>query len=156
MTPFTRTVIVGSTNSITALTPQVLNGTTYDFFSWSDGGAQSHLVVAPSSPATFTANYVGAGVPVSISAPRIRSTLSYPPILTVGNGAWSGSTPMTMSYEWLRCATLDNASCAPIAGEIARMYVPGPADSGFRLRARVTATNSAGSGVATSEATEPF
>ena len=51
---------------------------------------------------------------------------------------------------------LDIASCAPIAGETARTYVPGPADSGFRLRARVTATNSAGSGVATSEATEPF
>ena len=63
---------------------------------------------------------------------------------------------MTMSYQWLRCATLDIASCAPIAGETARTYVPDPADSGFRLRARVTATNSAGSGVATSEATEPF
>ena len=38
-TPFTMTVIQGSTNSISAPTPQSL-GATYTFASWSDGGAQ--------------------------------------------------------------------------------------------------------------------
>jgi glucose/arabinose dehydrogenase/PKD repeat protein len=54
--PFNRTVILGSTNTISGTTPQVLNGTTYTFVSWSDGGAQSHNIVA-SAPATYTATY---------------------------------------------------------------------------------------------------
>ncbi len=55
--PFSRTVIVGSTNSISAPTPQTLAGTVYEFASWSDGGAQTHNVVAGAEPGTFTATY---------------------------------------------------------------------------------------------------
>ena len=55
--PFTRRVIVGSSNSVSAPTPQTLAGTTYTFGSWSDGGAQSHNIVAPASPTTYTATY---------------------------------------------------------------------------------------------------
>jgi glucose/arabinose dehydrogenase/PKD repeat protein len=45
-TPFTRTVIVGSSNSLSATSPQTSAGTTYVFGSWSDGGAQTHNVTA--------------------------------------------------------------------------------------------------------------
>jgi hypothetical protein len=54
---FTRTVIVGSTNSISATTPQTKGGKSYTFQSWSDGGAQTHNIVAPAAPATWTARY---------------------------------------------------------------------------------------------------
>ena len=57
VTPFTRQVIVGSTNSISAPTPQSLGGTGYEFSSWSDGGARAHEIVAPASATTYTANY---------------------------------------------------------------------------------------------------
>ena len=93
--------------------------------------------------------------PLNVSPPRLRQQLTYPPTITVGNGAWTGSTPMTHSYQWLRCTTSDIASCAPIAAATAKTYVPAPADTGFRLRATVTATNSAGSASATSAPTEP-
>jgi glucose/arabinose dehydrogenase len=56
-TPFTRTVIVGSLNSISATTPQSQGGTQYGFSSWSDGGTQTHNIVAPAAPATYTATY---------------------------------------------------------------------------------------------------
>jgi glucose/arabinose dehydrogenase len=56
-TPFSRTVIVGSNNSVTAPTPQTLGGLSYDFQSWSDGGARSHILVAPATAATYTATY---------------------------------------------------------------------------------------------------
>ena len=36
---------------------QSVGGTTYEFASWSDGGARSHNVVVGASPATYTANY---------------------------------------------------------------------------------------------------
>jgi glucose/arabinose dehydrogenase len=57
-TPFSRTVIVGSKNSVSAPSPQTLAGTTYAFASWSDGGAQSHDIVAPNTAATYTATYI--------------------------------------------------------------------------------------------------
>jgi glucose/arabinose dehydrogenase len=56
-TPFSRTVIVGSRTSVSAPTPQTLNRSTYDFVSWSDGGAQSHEIVAPAVATTYTATY---------------------------------------------------------------------------------------------------
>jgi hypothetical protein len=50
-------VIIGSTNSISALTPQRIRAKQYAFSSWSDGGAQTHVITAPASPATFTATF---------------------------------------------------------------------------------------------------
>jgi glucose/arabinose dehydrogenase len=56
--PFTRTVIVGSNNSISAPARQNLTlGLRYRFTSWSDGGAATHNIVAPASATTYRANY---------------------------------------------------------------------------------------------------
>ena len=60
-TPVTRPVIIGSTVSVSAPTPQVLNGIGYAFASWSDGGAQSHDITAPATAATYTATYTSTG-----------------------------------------------------------------------------------------------
>ncbi|WDZ86708.1 PQQ-dependent sugar dehydrogenase [Micromonospora cathayae] len=65
-TPFTRTVIQGSTNTVSAVTPQNAGGTTYDFASWSDGGAQTHLITAPAVPTTYTARYLDRGASVRL------------------------------------------------------------------------------------------
>jgi hypothetical protein len=54
---FARTVIVGSTNSVSAISPQTKAGKPYTFQSWSDGGAQTHNIVAPAAAATWTARY---------------------------------------------------------------------------------------------------
>jgi glucose/arabinose dehydrogenase len=63
--PFTRTVIVNSMNSVTATSPQTLNGLTYAFASWSDGLAQSHTIVAPATNATYTATYATSSFSVA-------------------------------------------------------------------------------------------
>jgi PKD repeat protein len=57
VTPFSRTVIVGSNNPVSAPSPQTLGGTSYGFQSWSDGDAQTHNIVAPATAATYTATY---------------------------------------------------------------------------------------------------
>ena len=54
---FTRTVIVGSTNTIIATTPQAKGSKQYRFLSWSDGGAQTHSIVAPGTATTYTAKF---------------------------------------------------------------------------------------------------
>jgi glucose/arabinose dehydrogenase len=55
--PFSTTVVVGSNNSAIAPSPQTINGKTYRFTSWSDGGARSHIIVAPTTNTTYTAKY---------------------------------------------------------------------------------------------------
>jgi glucose/arabinose dehydrogenase/PKD repeat protein len=57
-TPFTRTVIQGSDNTVSGVTPQNSAGTPHVFAAWSDGGAQTHVVVAPATPRTYTATFV--------------------------------------------------------------------------------------------------
>jgi hypothetical protein len=62
--PFTERVIVGSSNSVSASSPQLLGGQDYAFSSWSDGGAQAHNIVAPAAPATYRAVFEPLSVPV--------------------------------------------------------------------------------------------
>jgi hypothetical protein len=56
-TPFTRTVIVGSTNSVSAPARIVSDGQGYRFRRWSDGGARIHDIVAPATDTTYRATY---------------------------------------------------------------------------------------------------
>jgi glucose/arabinose dehydrogenase len=55
--PFTRTVIVGSNNSVSAPSPQIIppKNRPYRFVRWSDGGAQTHNVIAPATATTYRA-----------------------------------------------------------------------------------------------------
>jgi glucose/arabinose dehydrogenase len=56
--PFTRTVIVGSSVSVSApTTTQWLKDQVYRFASWSDGGAATHNFTAPATPTTYTATF---------------------------------------------------------------------------------------------------
>jgi glucose/arabinose dehydrogenase len=87
-TPFNRTVIVGSTNSLSASTPQVLNGTSYSFVGWSDGGAQSHSIVA-SSATTYTATYEAGVVtepPSLVAAWSFNAVSGTTAVDVTGNG----------------------------------------------------------------------
>jgi hypothetical protein len=54
---FTRTVIIGSKNTISATTPQTKGRKNYNFESWSVGGAQTHDVIAPATATTYTARF---------------------------------------------------------------------------------------------------
>ena len=56
---FTRTVIVGSANTISAISPQTKGSKSYTFVSWSDGGAQTHSITAPATATTWSARFRG-------------------------------------------------------------------------------------------------
>jgi glucose/arabinose dehydrogenase len=58
VTPFTRTVTVGSTNSLAAISPQPGGSTTYAFSSWSDGLAMTHDVIAPGVATSYVATFI--------------------------------------------------------------------------------------------------
>ena len=63
-TPFTRTAILGSTLSVSAPSPQAVGGTVYEFVGWSDGGAQTHTLVANASGPYLATYQVRTGGPV--------------------------------------------------------------------------------------------
>jgi glucose/arabinose dehydrogenase len=71
VTPFTRTVIIGSSNSVGAPTPQTIGTSSYLFTGWSDGGSQVHNVIAPPAATTYTASYVR---PPDTTAPTVHVT----------------------------------------------------------------------------------
>jgi len=62
MTPFTVTGVVGIKRTIAAPSPQTLNGLSYVFQSWSDGGAISHEISTSSVNTTYTANFIRPAV----------------------------------------------------------------------------------------------
>jgi glucose/arabinose dehydrogenase/PKD repeat protein len=62
--PFTRTAILGSTLSVSAPSPQASGGSAYEFVSWSDGGAQTHNIVANASGSYVAKYQVRLGGPV--------------------------------------------------------------------------------------------
>jgi glucose/arabinose dehydrogenase len=156
-TPFTRTVIVGSANSVSAPATETLGGQTYAFASWSDGGAATHTVTAPATAAGYTATYRDLTPPppppappppvlppLSTQAPALSGTARQGQLLSVDPGEWSGGTPLSYSYAWLRCAKTA-ASCLVVAGAKGSRYELTAFDVGARIEARVTATNAIGS-----------
>jgi glucose/arabinose dehydrogenase len=100
-TPFAHTVIVGSSNTVSALALQKLGTANYAYASWSDGGDQIHSVTAGSTDSAYTANYV--------AVPQV--TPSTPITATVGVGSTTGGTPGAYSQT----VTVKNPGTAPMS-----------------------------------------
>jgi len=77
--------------------------------------------------------------PANTVAPIISGTNVVGDVLTTTNGTWTGTAPITYTYQWYRGA-------APIALATASTYILVDADAGVsNIKCRVTATNTAGS-----------
>lgn len=94
----------------------------------------------------------GGTAPSNTRAPAISGTPQQGQTLTADHGDWSGTTPITYGYQWLRCNGGGN-NCAGISGATARLYDVHAQDVGHTIRVRVKATNSAGSATDTSAQT---
>jgi glucose/arabinose dehydrogenase len=55
--PFTITAIVNGQVAVNATSPQTYRHKNYVYVSWSDGGAQQHIITVPATNATYTATY---------------------------------------------------------------------------------------------------
>ena len=65
LAPWSKGSVVGFPRTLSAPSPQTVNGVTYQFSSWSDGGSATHGVGAPSLPQTYRATFAciaGCGV----------------------------------------------------------------------------------------------
>jgi Tol biopolymer transport system component len=86
----------------------------------------------------------GSTRPSNTRLPAITGVLARGKTLKAGNGTWSGTTPMTFSYQWQRCPATGTV-CTPIALATRSIYVLTAADVNRRIRLLVTGANVAGS-----------
>lgn len=124
------------------------------------GKALRVLVTATNAKGTASAASVATALvpaplvaPANLTAPALTGTLRVGGVMTTSGGTWSGSGPITLTAQWLRCASTVLTTCTEISGARAGTYTVTAADIGLLLRSRVTATNSKGSAVATSAPT---
>ena len=85
--------------------------------------------------------------PSNTTAPKINGTAEVGQALSATTGSWTGSTPISYSYQWQQDGTTN------IAGATSSSYEPVVSDVGHTLDVVVTATNSAGKTSATSAQT---
>lgn len=76
--------------------------------------------------------------PVNTLLPSLSGTVAIGSTLLADKGNWSGTTPLTPTYQWWRGST-------PISGETSTQYLISVVDSSKTLRCVVKVTNSVGS-----------
>jgi fibronectin type 3 domain-containing protein len=106
-----------------------------------NGGGSANATSAATASVTAVA-------PANTAAPTITGTAKEGELLTANPGTWSGTTPITYTYQWQACSP----SCVNISGATASTYRLLAAQVGKTIKVVVTATNSAGSPSATSAA----
>lgn len=90
--------------------------------------------------------------PKNTSLPTISGTAQQGQTLTADPGTWTGTQPITFTYQWRRCDAGGNA-CSNIVGAVDKTRTATVADVGKTLRVVVTAKNADGSTDATSAPT---
>src|SRR5689334_14077072 len=90
--------------------------------------------------------------PQNTGLPTISGTAQKGQTLTADPGTWTGTQPITFSYQWRRCNSSGNA-CSNIAGAVDKTHTATASDVGRTLRVVVTAKNTDGSTDATSAPT---
>jgi hypothetical protein len=158
-------VISGSTTlgSVLSTTNGTWTGTATITFSyqWKRGGvsiggatSSTYTLVAADSSANITCEVTGTNVagsvaansntitaanfnPVNTVAPTLSpsGTQSTGTVITLGNGTWSGATPITFEYRWTR----DNIV---ISGQTSNTYTIVAGDDGTVIKGQVRAINS--------------
>jgi glucose/arabinose dehydrogenase len=88
-TPYNFWSVVNLTRNIGVDTPQVLNGLTYDFYSWSDNGSRFHDISTPVAATSYVANFW--------KRPGFGTITANPNPVQVTNGITTGVTELFWS-----------------------------------------------------------
>ena len=81
--------------------------------------------------------------PANTKQPDPSGTAQEGRTITVNHGSWSGTAPITFTYQWQSC-TATNSVCSNVTGMTGSSMVLGAAQVGMVMRATVLAANAAG------------
>jgi hypothetical protein len=108
------------------------------------------------SNATAVVGASGSGAPVNTAEPQISGSAIQGQTLTGTTGTWTNN-PTSFAYQWLRCPQSggqgDGSDCSAEANGSNSTYVLASTDVNFRIRLRVTASNTSGNSSAASNPT---
>jgi hypothetical protein len=132
---------------------------TYTLTSADVGSTVRVAVTASNSAGSSTASSTQTAVvqaapiaPSNTSPPTVSGTVRDGQTLSADPGTWSGTQPISYAYQWRRCDA-SGANCADVAAATSSSYLLGSSDVGSTMRVAVSASNSVGSGSATSAQT---
>jgi hypothetical protein len=114
-------------------------------------GSSSFALSDPSGKVTES-RPTDQGAPKVTGQPSVSGTPQEGDALTANPGSWSGSQPISFSYQWQRCDG-NGSNCFSLAGARDRLYTVRREDVGRRLRVLVTASNTSGRTLAITETT---
>jgi len=107
---------------------------------------------ATSLATALITDLVTPGAPVNTVLPTITGTFTDGELITANPGSWSGTAPITFTYQWQACDAV-GSSCANLEGATASTYLLTASTIGITLKVVVTATNGVGSRAVASLAT---
>lgn len=139
------TAISGATTNTYTLQAADVGHTLRSSVTATNSAGSANQLSAATSVVTVTS------APANTAEPKITGSATVGSQLSVSNGTWSGSTPITYTYSWQQCDTNGN-NCNGISNAANQTYTVVSGDTGHTLRAKVTATNSAGHATATADA----
>ena len=110
------------------------------------------VAVILSLGALFLPSAVGLAAPTAkpsnTAEPTISGQAEQGRTLSASRGSWTGTGSISYAYRWVRCGPdggrPDASNCGSIPGATRSRYELVGADLGYRLRVRVTASNSKG------------
>jgi hypothetical protein len=119
------------------------------------GSTISVRVTASNTAGSASANAAATGTiapaaPANEVSPSISGTAQAGQTLTADRGAWSGTQPISYSYQWRRCGLV---LCDDVFGATGQTYELTVADVGFTILVQVAASNAAGQASASSDPT---
>jgi arabinan endo-1,5-alpha-L-arabinosidase len=118
--------VAGMSHTVSAPSPQLLNGSNYSFVLWSDGGAASHLLTIPLTNTSLLASYVQPALTLEQNGNQL--SVSWP--------AWAGSlvlsstTNLTPPVIWTPVTNLPTAA----NGQLSTPWLLTNAPRFFRLQ----------------------
>jgi hypothetical protein len=118
-------------------------------------GTHAFAVTATATDGTkvsVSATATAKNAPVNTGKPSVSGLARDGSTLGASSGRWTGPGTISYAYRWLRCDAA-GSGCASVPGAGGSNYRATTPDVGHRLRVVVTASNSAGAGEATSDAT---
>ena len=103
-------------------------------------------LVGTGSPSAASNSITTYSVPVNTVAPVVSGTATVGQTLSTTNGTWTGTAPITFTYQWQRAG-------ANISLATSSTYTLVAADAGYTIRCVVTGTNAYGNSFANSNST---